>query len=118
VKSYYQVLSTFVRSTFPWKIIWKVKVPLRVASFVWTKTLGKILTLDNLRKMNIIVEWCCKCKTCRESIDYLFLQCEVAIKMWSALLPPFGVAWVMLRRVRKLLGSWKGQLGNRIALRL
>jgi hypothetical protein len=55
VKSFYQVLSTPVQSTFPWNSIWKVKVPLRVAFFVWTATLGKILTLDNLRKRNIIV---------------------------------------------------------------
>jgi len=41
--------------TWPWKSIWKVKVPLRVAFFVWTATIGKILTLDNLRKMNIIM---------------------------------------------------------------
>lgn len=48
VKSYYKVLSNPIQSSFPWKSIWKVKVPLRVAFFVWTATLGKILTLDNL----------------------------------------------------------------------
>jgi len=35
------------------------------------------------------------CKTCGESIDHLFLHCEVATKLWSALLNLFGVAWVM-----------------------
>jgi hypothetical protein len=60
VKFHYQILSTLVQSTFPWKSIWKVKVPPRVAFFVWTETLEKILTLDNLRKRHIIVmEWCC-----------------------------------------------------------
>jgi hypothetical protein len=48
VKSYYKVLYSPIRSSFPWKSIWKVKVPPRVAFFVWTATLGKILTLDNL----------------------------------------------------------------------
>jgi hypothetical protein len=45
-----KVLSSSKQSSFMWKSIWKVKVPPRVAFFVWTATLGKILTLDNLRK--------------------------------------------------------------------
>jgi hypothetical protein len=54
-------------------------VPPRVAFFVWIVVLGKILTLDNLRNMNVIVmEWCCMCKKCRESIDHFFLHCEFA----------------------------------------
>ena len=34
---------------FPCKIIWRSMVPLRVAFFVWTAALDKILTIDNLR---------------------------------------------------------------------
>jgi hypothetical protein len=49
VKSYYQVLSNLAISIFPWKSIWKVKAPPRVAFFMWMVSLGKILTLDNLR---------------------------------------------------------------------
>jgi hypothetical protein len=30
---------------------------------MWTTALGKILTLDNLRKINVIVvDWCLMCK--------------------------------------------------------
>jgi hypothetical protein len=76
VKSYYKVLLCPIQSSFPWKSIWKVKVPPRVAFFVRMTTLGKILTVDNLRKRNIIVmEWCYICKTFGESIDHLFLHC-------------------------------------------
>jgi hypothetical protein len=49
VKSYYQVLSNHVRSTFPWKSIYKVKAPPRVL-FVWTSALGKILTFGYFTK--------------------------------------------------------------------
>jgi hypothetical protein len=119
VKSYYQVLSTPIRSNFPWKSIWTVKAPMRVAFFVWTATLGKILTLDSLHKRNIIVlQWCCMCKNCGKSIDHLFLDCEVATEMWNVLLQLFGVAWVMPRGVSELLGGWREQLENRIALRI
>jgi hypothetical protein len=54
VKSYYHVLFTPVSFHFLWKSIWKVKAPSRVEFFVWMAVLGKILTLDNLRKMNFI----------------------------------------------------------------
>jgi hypothetical protein len=51
---------------------------------VWTTALGKILTLDNLRKENvIIVEWCCMYKKCGESIYHLLLNCEVVTELWS-----------------------------------
>jgi hypothetical protein len=96
VKSYYQVLSNDVRSCLPYKNIWKVKVPSRVAFFVWTVVLGKTLTLNNLRKRHVIVmEWCCMCKKCEGSIDHLFLHCEFATGLWNAIFQLFGVDWVM-----------------------
>jgi hypothetical protein len=56
-------LSIPTSSSFPWKSIWRVKAPLRVAFFVWMVALGKILILDSLRKRNVIVVyWCCTCK--------------------------------------------------------
>jgi hypothetical protein len=48
-KSYYEVRVNLVPKVGPWKS----KAPPRVAFFVWMAVLGKILTLDNLRK-NII----------------------------------------------------------------
>jgi hypothetical protein len=84
---------------------------------VWTATLGKILTLDNLRKMNIIVmEWCYMCKTCDEFINHLFLHCMVATELWNTILQLFGVVWVMPRSVKEMLGSWRGQGGNRLLM--
>jgi hypothetical protein len=115
VKSYYNVSSIPIHSSFPSKSIWKVKVPPRVAFFVWTATLGKILTLDNLRKRNIIVmEWCYMCRNYGESIDHLFLHCMVATELWSTILQLFGVVWLMPRSVIDMLGSWRGKKGNRL----
>jgi hypothetical protein len=50
VKSFYTRLISQDCLPFPWKSIWRVKAPARVAFFVWTAALGKILTMDNLRK--------------------------------------------------------------------
>jgi hypothetical protein len=55
-------------------------------------TLGKILTLDNLRKRGVVVvEWHCMCKRSGESIDHLLLHCEMARDLWSALFTLFDV---------------------------
>jgi hypothetical protein len=50
------------------------------------------------------------CKKSVESIDHL-LHCEIARELCTLLLNLFGVIWVMPRKVRELLVSWKGQVG-------
>jgi hypothetical protein len=63
VRSYYEVLIRKNGPSFPWKSIWRVKAPTRVAFFVWSAAFGEILTHDNLHKRNVVViEWCCMCK--------------------------------------------------------
>jgi hypothetical protein len=83
-----------------------------VAFFVWSATLSKILTHDNLRKRNVIViEWCCLCKKSGEYINHLLLHCEIAPYLWSYILILFGVEWVMPRTVLELLNSWGVAIG-------
>jgi hypothetical protein len=55
VRSSYQALSILACSLFSRKSIWRVKALSRVGFFVRTETIGKILTLDNLRKRKVIV---------------------------------------------------------------
>jgi hypothetical protein len=117
VRSFFHVLSISGVSSFPWKSIWTVKVPPRVSFFVWTITLRKILTLDNLRKRGlIVVGWCCMCKKSEESMDHFLLHCEVARNLWSALFTLFDVTWVMPERVIDLLACWGGRVGTRSVL--
>ena len=53
---------------FPWKIIWRPKIPPRVAFFSWSAALGRILTTDNLWKRGInLIDWCVMCKQNREN---------------------------------------------------
>jgi hypothetical protein len=112
VSSYYEVLIRRNGPSFPWKSIWRVKAPTRVAFFVWSVALGKILTHDNLHKRNIVViEWCCMYKKNGESIDHLLLHCEVARDLWSYILVLFGVECVMPRTVLEVLTSWGALVG-------
>lgn len=77
---------------FPWKGIWKVKSPLKVAFFVWSTALGKILTIDYLRRQGIIVgEWRCMHKQGLELVDHLLLHCSMAKALWVSALCLFGV---------------------------
>jgi hypothetical protein len=102
---------------FPWKSIWKVKVPVRVSFFAWTAALGRILTVDNLRKRGlIVVDWCSMSKRSGESVDHFLLHCDVARALWSVLFSLFDVTWVMNGRVIDLLACWKGQRGNKMVL--
>ncbi len=64
-------------SLFPWKSIWKVKAPSCIAFFTWTASLGKILTISNLRRQGLtLVNWCCLCKKNEKTVNHLFIHCE------------------------------------------
>uniref|UniRef100_A0A2N9HB10 lysine--tRNA ligase n=1 Tax=Fagus sylvatica TaxID=28930 RepID=A0A2N9HB10_FAGSY len=55
VNWFYKTLVPRASVEFPWKAIWKPKVPPWVAFYLWTASLGKILAADYLRKWNIIL---------------------------------------------------------------
>jgi hypothetical protein len=64
-----------------------------VAFFAWSAALGKILTMDNMRKRHVImVDKYCMCKRNWESVDRLPLHCEVAGALWDFLLS----IWIVL----------------------
>jgi len=63
VRSYYKVYNSNTLLSFPWKTLWKLKVPTKVSFFLWIVALGRILTTDNLRRHPLVVfDWCCMCK--------------------------------------------------------
>jgi hypothetical protein len=63
VRLFYNILLPQDSSPFPWRSIWLNKALLIVAFFAWLIALGKILTMDNLRKQHIVViDWYCMCK--------------------------------------------------------
>jgi hypothetical protein len=116
VKSFYKILSNTATEMFPWKSIWRSKVPSRVAFFGWNAVLGRILTHDNMRKRSIvIVEWCCMCKKNGESVDHLLIHCEVATRIWHYMFTLFGIEWVMPQKVLDLFACWNHVGGRDLA---
>jgi hypothetical protein len=76
-------------------------------------TLGKVLTIDNLRKQHVIVvNCCCLCKRCGESVNHLFLHCEIACALWSAIFSCGRLTWVMLRTVVDIFACWRELSGS------
>jgi hypothetical protein len=107
VKSFFYSLACSEGSRFPWKSVWRTQAPSRAAFFTWSAALGKILTLDNLRKQHVIViDRCCMGKRDGESVDHLLLHCDVASALWSVLFNHFGMSWVISRRVIDLFACW------------
>jgi hypothetical protein len=90
--------------SFDNKIIWELKIPLKIKIFLWYLQRGVILTKDNLNKRNWVgSQKCCFCD-CNETIKHLFFNCQHAKDIWrvfhiaTGLTPP--------RSVRHMLGNW------------
>lgn len=78
LRSYYKILYSTIQSSFPWKSLWKSKVPMKVSFFLWTAALGRILTTYNLWNRQVVVmDWCFMCKKDGETIAHLLLHCHV-----------------------------------------
>jgi hypothetical protein len=87
--------------------VFRTQAPSRAAFFSWSNALGKIFTLDNLRKRHVLViNRCCMCKKTEESVDHLLLHCDVAFALWYSLFNHFGLSSIMPQRVIDLLACW------------
>ena len=74
------------------KVIWRLKMPLKIKIFFWYLRRGVILTKDNLAKRN----WggSQKCVFCSqdETIQHLFFHCHYARFIWCVLHCTFGIS--------------------------
>ena len=111
VNSFYKRLISPAHRCYPWKSVWKPLAPSKVNFFIWTASLGKVLTIDNLRKHQmVLLDWCCMCKEAGESIDHLFLHGNIASELWYFMFTLIGLQWVMSCHVVDLLACWSGRL--------
>ena len=105
-RSYYHAIQGASNSLFPWKGVWKPKIPKCMAFFLWTTAHGWTLTSDNLMlKGRPLSNRCCMCYNDGESVDHL-LHCPVTHSLWTFMLQAFGIHWVMLGSVAGLLSCW------------
>ena len=92
---------------WPWKLIWKIKLPPKISCFSWSALHGTCLTQDNLtrRKFQMAIR-CYMCMKEAETHNHLFLQCRMTANLWSMFLDLFGLKWVMPQNIRDAVISW------------
>ena len=98
-------------SLWPWKQIWKPKIPFKVSCFTWLLAREAILTHENLKKRKFSM--CSRCYLCGEEVEtvnHLFLQCRIISQLWRIFISLRGFAWAMPNRITHLLYSW-GEVG-------
>ncbi|GMP39961.1 hypothetical protein CsSME_00010601 [Camellia sinensis var. sinensis] len=109
VSSFFGVLEEGGGGVFPWKCIWAMGSPSKIAFFVWTAALGRILTIDNLiRRRHGLINWCCMCYRDAKTVDNLLLHCPVVSRLWNFLVALFGFVWVKPETLMGVLQSWGG----------
>ncbi|XP_060209407.1 uncharacterized protein LOC132636514 isoform X2 [Lycium barbarum] len=102
---------------WPWKMIWKVKVPYKVSCFTWLLARGKALTLDNFCKRgHHLCSSCSSCFLCGEepeTINHLFLHRKLTEQLWRMFLNYRGILWTMPSKIVDVLACWNRE-GNAI----
>jgi len=115
VKSCYWERNTnhLLTTVWPWKLIWKIKVPLKVACFTWLVIRRACLTHEVLQRRGIQI--CSKCYMCGQKTEvngHLFLHCKIATDLWNMFVCILGVNWTMPRTTFEVLTHWQG-IGKR-----
>lgn len=96
---------------FPFKCMWKVKVPPKIKVFVWLIMRNSILTKDNLLRRGWSGDANCVFCGKEESVDHLFLNCSVAKFLWGILQTCFGFG-ALPDNMKTLWTDWISRFGK------
>ncbi|WMV20535.1 hypothetical protein MTR67_013920, partial [Solanum verrucosum] len=86
---------------------WKVKIPHKVACFIWLVARKAVLSHEGLKKRGFHL--CSKCYMCgeeSETINHFFLHCKLTGQLWRIFLNLKGIMWVMPRDTLEVLECW------------
>ena len=103
VRSYYLHLINN-QPPFQHKMIWKLKIPLKIKIFLWFLQRGVVLTKDNLaKKIWKGSKKYCGCNS-NETIKHLFLDCPYTRMIWRVIFFATGLSQPI--SIRHMFGSW------------
>lgn len=106
-KSFYSSLGLNMEVFQLAKNIWIPSVPSKVAFFSWLVAHNKYLTINNLVRMKWeLPNRCIMCRKVVESVDHLFIHCEVAKSLWELIFHLFGIKWVLPSSSHDLISNW------------
>ena len=89
---------------FRHKLIWKLKIPLKIKIFFWFLQRGVILTKDNLARKNWKGSLKCCFYNCDESITHLLFDCHHAKEIWKIVYLATGLT--PPKYISHMLGNW------------
>ena len=85
VKTAYDgLIQTDLLALWPWRFLWKLKMPIRVQHFLWILFHGKILTNEQRCSRGMTEDISCpRCHSGIENIDHLLRGCRDSIAVWD-----------------------------------
>ena len=92
---------------WPWRMIWRTKIPYKVYYFTWLLAKEEVLTHVNLnkRKHNL----CSRCYLCKEQVEtvnHLFLHCKWTDQLWQMFIHKRKIKWTKPGRITEVLKCW------------
>ena len=96
----------------PYKFWWKIKIPLRIKTFLWLILKKSILTRDILLKKGGKCSPNCLFCGQEESIDHLFLHCPLARYIWNVVSVATGLK-CQFANVHHCLMEWLDGFGKK-----
>ena len=87
------------------KMLWRLKLPLKIKVFLWNLCRGAILTKDNLARRRWNGSLTCSFCNNNESIHHLFFDCYIAKSIWRIIY--FALKIDMPISINHIIGSWE-----------
>lgn len=90
-----------------WKNVWDPLALPKLNLFFWTLAHNKVLTRDNMEKMNIAgPHRCVLCSNNSEISQHLFLECKFSKEVWNIILHNFQITLPSQTSVADLYATW------------
>lgn len=103
VKDNYCLMSsqTGLLDNWPWKHVWKIRIPPKVTCFTWLALNDAVLNHDKLCKKKILlITRCLLCYQSSENVNHL-LHCPFVVDIRNCFLDIFGLHWVFPRNIKE-----------------
>lgn len=92
--------------------MWKNVAPPKVQFLGWLAMLGRVKTSELLLNLGILSDFnmslCHFCGEVPESVNHLFLHCDMVWHVWCVVLRWWKVEWVVPASVKSLFCWWRG----------
>ena len=109
IRTLYSGLHLSPEIDFPFHSGWNYVIPSKIFFFAWEDSLGKVITLDLLkRRGRALSNICFLYEEDEETIDHLLIHCKMVRMLWDFFLSTVWTSWAFLCFVIHTLLAWQG----------